>query len=84
MEILRWRLTCRRFIRECSWDPHLRREGSRTGLRKEVSSEVISREASANTNKSSEAAVILQSCQRWGKMLYVYQPLDVGITGKGA
>ena len=77
-------MASRRFIRECSWDPYLRRKGSRTGLRKEVSSEVVSREASVNTKGSAEAGVILQSCLRWGKMLYFYQPLDVDITGKGA
>ena len=57
----RWRLTCRRFIRNCSWCQYLwkEKEESRNTQKEKLGCSVASVKASANPKESSEKRLVL-------------------------
>ena len=87
---LRWRLVCRKFMKESSWGPFLQkgREGkgserSMSGHREKLDCNAVWTKDSASLTGSSGARFALQSCPTlgWGEtfILYIRQSLDVGV-----
>lgn len=88
---VRWRLTCRTFIRASSWNYHLwnvkkRREGRRIGQREKWDCGSVSVKASADPVESFEDEIALQNRGKGpARPSYpsMHQSLDLDWPGKG-